>query len=148
MKRMEIEGNIPSLLKEPHIMSKTGRFETSTKTKIRTPHGTILKTVTYDGESRPFVEYNIRPICKYCKNPVGCVCFNVDNSDHPYEDAVSVLQGPWICVKIDCLLQYHKEDDPEYYACVESNFSGNKKEMAIIFSDTMPELEEGDFCPC
>ena len=145
---MRSEGIPPSIFKGATPMTETGRFETTTKTKIRTPNGTILKIVTYDGEFPPYIDYNIRPICEYCNKPAGCVCFNVDNSIKPYEDAVSVLKGLWICGNVDCILKHYKEDDPDYYSCIESNFNGDKKEMANMFFSLMPELEEGEFCPC
>ena len=129
-------------------MSKTGRFETSTKTRIKTKFGTILRTARYSEDSFPEIEYTIRPICNYCKESIGCVCFNPDNSENPYEDALSTLEGAWTCGKVKCVLAYQKENDPEYYEIMKANYNGDEEALAEAFSEIMPELEDGDFCPC
>lgn len=129
-------------------MSKTGRFETSTKTRIKTEFGTILKIIRYSEDSLPEIEYNIRPACAYCGDSVNCLCFNLDNSEHPFDDALSILEGTWICGKDKCVIAYQKENDPEYYETMNANYNGNEKALADAFSDLMPELEEGDFCMC
>lgn len=129
-------------------MSKTGRFETTTKTRIKTKFGTILKIIRYNEDSLPEIEYSIRPVCVYCEEPIGCICFNPDNSDDPFKDALSVLEGRWVCERVKCILRYHEESDPEFYETMKANYNGNEKALAEALSESMPELEEGDFCPC
>lgn len=129
-------------------MNKTGRFETTTKTTILTKCGTILKIIIYREESLPETEYVIRPACIYCEEPIGCICFNPDNSDDPLEDALSHIEGTWVCEKIKCLIRYQKENDPEYYETLKANYNGNEKDIADAVSNLMPDLEEGDFCLC
>ena len=129
-------------------MTETGRFESTTKTRIHTSDGTIIKTVRYPEDSEPFIEYNIRPICTICKEPIECLCFNLDNSDEPREDALNNLQYKWICSGVECRLKFMKEDDPEKYKEIEELCNGEAYLMSNMISDLMPELEDGDFCSC
>ena len=129
-------------------MTETGRFETTTKTKIRTPNGTIIKIVRYPEDSEPFTEYNIRPICAICKEPIECLCFNLNNSDEPREDALNNLQHEWVCSGVECQLKYMKEDNPEQYERIKEVCEGDEYRMSNMISDLMPELEDGDFCSC
>ena len=148
MKRMKSEGIFPSIFKESHIMPQSGRFESSTKTRIHTSGGTVIKIVRYPEDSEPFTEYNIRPICAICKEPIECLCFNFNNSDDPHTDAVRHLQMDWICTGVECRLKYMKEDDPEQYERIKEVCEGEPYRMSNMISDLMPELEDGDFCSC
>lgn len=129
-------------------LNKSGRFETSTKTKIKTKYGTILKVTTYDGDpdSYPDIEYKIRPICDSCGKPIECFCFNSDNSVFPYEDALSNLQRCWLCGNDDCLIKYKKEDNPELYNHLQANYNGDKKAIADAIADGLSTLDEGEYC--
>jgi len=72
-----------------------GRFNTSTKNKLTTKYGKILKVTHYRqrDEEYPDTDYRIRPTCSICGGDVGCVCYNDDNSnDEPYDAAIKGLQ--------------------------------------------------------
>lgn len=127
---------------------KSGRFESSTKTRIHTPYGTIIKITTYPEDSEPFTEYNIRPICAICKEPIECLCFNFNNSDEPHKEALKQLQCEWVCTGVECRLKYMKGDDPEQYKIIKEVCEGDAYRMSNTISDLMPELEEGEFCSC
>ena len=129
-------------------MNQSGRFDTSTKTKIKTKYGTILKVTTYDSdpESYPYTEYKIRLVCDICGKPIECFCFNSDNCDFPYEDALSNIQKCWLCEKDECLVKYEKENDPEHYRNLHTNYNGDKKAIAEAISDELGTLDEGGYC--
>lgn len=123
-------------------MIQSGRFETTTKTRIKTKYGTILKVITYDDDpdAYPDVEYKIRPICEYCGRAIECLCFNSENCDFPYEDALFNLQRCWICGSNTCLIKYQKESDPEYYSYLHANYNGNR----MLIADHLEIIGSGD----
>lgn len=129
-------------------MIQSGRFETTTKTRINTKYGTILKVTTYgeDPDAYPDVEYKIRPKCHYCEKLIECLCFNSNNCDFPYEYALSNLLRCWICDSNTCLIKYQKETDPEYYDTLHANYNGDKQLIADSISDGLGTIEEGGFC--
>ena len=129
-------------------MIQAGRFVNSTKTKIPNKYGTILKVTTYNGDTElyPDIEYKIRPVCDICGKPIECFCFNTDNSDFPYDDALSNLQKRWICGENECLIKSKKENDPEHYNTLHANYNGNKSAIAEAISDELGSLEEGGYC--
>jgi len=132
------------------IMScETGRFETSTKTKIHTEHGTLLKIITYnsDGEdSTPYTEYRIRTKCHICGKTMECICFNVCNSDNPFNDAMCNLERYWICGATDCLIANQKEEDMELYVYFAEQYNNDKEAIAECIADQLGCMEEGDLC--
>lgn len=129
-------------------MIQFGRFKNTTKTKIKTQRGTILKVTTYDGAhySYPEMEYKVKSACSICGADMGCLCFNSDNSDDPYNDAVSCLKIYWVCDKDDCLIDFMKNDDPEHYGIICEVHAGNKKAITNAISDQLGSLDCGDYC--
>lgn len=95
-------------------MIESGRFETSTKTKIKTEHGTVLKVVTYGEDCiHPSVEYRIRGICKYCGDKLDCWCFTDEYCKNPLQEAKDYLVGGFICDEPTCVIKSMKKNDPE-----------------------------------
>lgn len=129
-------------------MTQSGRFKTTTKTRIRTKYGTILKETTYDvdPESYPDIEYKIRPVCYCCGNPIDCLCFNSDNCDDLYEDALFNLKRQWICGSVMCLIQYQKEIDFKHYDVLYGNYKGNLYKISEDIADGLDTIESGESC--
>ncbi len=126
-------------------MKKSGRFDTSTKTKILTEFGTILKVDIYK-DGYHFEEYRIRPVCSHCNGKMDCVCYSEDNCEEPYEYAIGDLQKRWTCTKPDCVVDYVRTDDPEYYKDLIAKHGNDKWSMAQDIMDDWSEMDEGEFC--
>jgi len=128
-------------------MTDTGRFDTSIKTKIKTPHGTVLKISKYEEDcTSPDIEYKTRTKCSVCGAVMDCLCFNDDNATKPYDDVIECLNRVWICGNADCLIQYEKENDPERYDELVILTKGDTHAMAEIIADSIGCIEEGDVC--
>lgn len=90
----------------------TGPFDTTTKTKIKTPYGTVLKVTTYEIDNiHPSVEYRTKPKCVICGEVSDCMCYQEDN-DFTFEDAEGGLKIGLICGDPDCVIEYQRENDP------------------------------------
>jgi hypothetical protein len=127
-------------------MSTSGKFDTSTKTKLTTKFGKILKVTSYESEGQEFVEYRIKPKCSYCGGDVGCVCYHDDNSDEPYDAAIRGLQTGWICEKVDCIITYLKENNPEHYTELTKEFGDDKLSIVEYLQEQMCEDNSEIFC--
>lgn len=123
----------------------TGRFETKTQTKIKTEHGTVLKITWYVLDAQ-IEEYRIRPMCHVCGGCVDCLCFNEDNCDDPFNEALDNLQKEWTCVKDTCVIEDWKARDPDYYQELIEKHGGNIKSIASDIRDDLSEIDQGAFC--
>ena len=123
-----------------------GRFDTITKTKITTPYGIILKVTRYEEDSNLDVEYKVRPVCVHCHQPLDCFCFNDDNSDFPYEDALYNLKMSWVCERYECLSKYMLEFDPELFGVLCTRHKGDKLKISDSIYDQLGVVGAGDFC--
>ncbi len=142
--------DVPGILVQHKKLQRwqiAGRFNTETKTKISTEHGTILKVTLYLEDNFVIEEYRIRPKCDECGGDLDCICFNENNSDKPFEDAIINLKRKWICARPQCQVNYLKKDDPEYYKELFDSYNGNIEEMAQGLLDDMDsDLDEGELC--
>ncbi len=128
-------------------MDKSGRFRSTTKTKIHTLQGTILKITKYKRGSKPRIEFQARPHCIICGKHTDCLCFTKDNSDtDPYESAINGLKRGWLCGSTECLIEYEKRDDFENYERLMKDYKGDRPLIAHAISLRLPEMEEGEFC--
>lgn len=131
-----------------------GRFPTSTKTKIKTEWGTILKITTYDpddGEFPPKEEYKIKPKCQFCGNPVDCYCYNDDNCDSGmdlFEKALEDLKKKWMCMSTSCIIQGLKEYDPDRYKELKDLYEDDKESIADEIRDNLPDMDGGEGSSC
>lgn len=93
-----------------------GRFDTSTKTKIKTPYGTILKVSRYEEDcTEPDIEYKVRLVCTYCKELVDCYCFNDDDYElgNAFEEATELLQFGMVCDNPQCVIKRGLDNEPD-----------------------------------
>lgn len=127
-------------------MIDSGRFNTTTKVKISTQFGTILKVTHYNIDEDPYDEYRIRPKCSKCGGDVGCVCYNYNNSDDPEQSAIDGLQSRWVCDKIHCLYEYMKEYTPEKYNKMKAIYGDDEWSIVEALQDEMQEDDNGIFC--
>lgn len=126
-------------------MNKSGKFDTTTKTKIHTEHGTILKVTIYDADERNYItEYRIKPKCDICGGDVGCVCFHEDNSDNPYRDAFEHLIKRWLCDKAHCICTFMK--DSSIYKKLEEKYGDDEWSIAEALQEEMQYDGEDIFC--
>lgn len=97
-----------------HVMSMTsGRFDTSTKTKIKTPYGTVLKVTRYEEDSNPDIEYKVRPKCIHCKKADECYCFNEGDYENALESATELLQFGMVCDTPLCVIKQGLDNNPD-----------------------------------
>lgn len=122
-------------------MSKqAGRFETTTKTKITTEHGTILKVTTYYDEGYTEDNYKIKPKCGVCGEGIECLCYD------SFKTAVSNLERGWICSNTVCVIEDTKKSNPDYYEELMKKFKGDQYAVAEEVRENWSELEEGELC--
>lgn len=96
------------------IEMSSGSFETTTRTKIKTAFGTVLKLTRYNPHGEPEVEYWARPKCTYCKTVTECLCY----SEFDYYDALGrateLLQMGTVCENPQCVIKCALRCDPEW----------------------------------
>ena len=124
---------------------KSGRFESTTHTLIKTKHGSILKKI-HNNNITQKKEFRTRPHCMICGKHTDCLCFTTENSDNPYEDAIDALKRGWLCGDDNCFIEYEKKEYPENYEALMDRHNGDLKEVAYAISNSLPEMEEGEFC--
>ena len=125
-------------------MIESGRFDTSTKTKIRTKHGTILKVVTYEEDcTGPTIEYRIRGICKYCGDKLDCWCFTDEYFEDPLQEAKDSLVGGFICDEPACVIKSEKENDPEQLKILQANYKDDEYGLRDAIQESWGEWDEG-----
>jgi hypothetical protein len=126
-------------------MKDTGRFETTTKDKIITENGKILKVVIY-GYEDPHEEYRIRPKCEFCGEDIGCVCYTYDNSNNPFKEAKKGLISNWCCDNIHCIYKYLKKYNREKYNELVSKYGDDEYAIVEELVLDFPEDDDGLFC--
>ena len=125
-------------------MTGTGRFDTTTTTKIKTKHGTVLKVATYEEDcTRPDIEYKIRGTCKYCGDKLECWCFTEDNFEDPLQEAIDCLSTGFICDKPRCVIESEKENDPEQLKILQANYEDDEYAIRDAIWETWGECEDG-----
>jgi len=125
-------------------MIQTGRFDTSTKTRIKTKHGTVLKVVTYKEDcTRPDIEYRIRGICKYCGDKLDCWCFTDEYFDDPLQEATDCLVGGFICDEPACVIKSEKENDPKKLKELMKRYGEEESAVRDAIQDSWGEWDEG-----
>lgn len=125
-------------------MSGTGPFDTSTKTKIKTPYGTILKVSRYEvGFGRPETEYKIHGKCSYCGADMGCWCFEEDNCDDPIQEATDCLRGGFVCESPTCVIACKMNDDPDFVAELRDKYSDDEDSIMDEIMESWGELDGG-----
>jgi hypothetical protein len=108
-------------------MIQSGRFDTSTKTKIKTEHGTILKVVVYEDDcTRPDIEYRIRGICDYCGDKLDCWCFTDEQFKDPLQEATDYLVRGFVCDKPECVIKFEEKNDPEQLKILQANYKDDE----------------------
>ena len=122
------------------------QFETTTKVKIKTEWGTILKVTHYSPEFEPYNEYKINPKCMMCGRNIGCMCFDWDNSESPYQAAIEHLMSTWICNLEKCVFESAKSDDPEYFDDMYEIFKGDKRKLLQHLQFKDGNVSESNFC--
>jgi len=92
----------------------SGRFDTTTKTKIKTPHGTVLKVARYDYDFlQPDIEYKIRGVCRQCGKPTECFCYDESEFSNAFESAIEGLRFGFLCDNPQCVIRCEMETNPE-----------------------------------
>ena len=126
----------------------SGKFNTSTKNKLTTKYGKILKVTHYESdEAYPIMEYKIRPICSICGGDVGCVCYNNDNSDdEPYDAAIKGLQQKWCCEKSHCICEFMKEYNSEKYKKLVKKYGNDEQSISDNLLEEFVDSGEDIFC--
>jgi len=125
----------------------SGRFETTTKIKISTPYGNILKVTHYDVDEEPHNEYKMRPKCSICGGNVNCVCYNDNNSDEPLQSAIDAFQKEWCCEKIHCICEFMKSTYTDMYEELKAKYGDD--EWSIVESlrgEVIDSDDDGIFC--
>lgn len=122
----------------------TGRFDTSTKTKIKTPFGTVLKVIRYEEDSNPDVEYKARPICSYCKTPMDCYCYNDGDFEDALEKATELIQFGMVCDNPQCVIKMEKVRNPENLERLEGKYPDDEYGLRDAIQESWPECDE---CP-
>ena len=107
------------------MIYKSGKFDNTTKVKIETPYGNILKVTHYHIGEEPYDEYKVRPKCAICGGKALCMCFSDDNSDNPEQEAIDSLQRDFTCEKPHCICEIFKRIRPEEYAKLEMTFGND-----------------------
>lgn len=125
------------------------RFDNTTKTKIVTEHGTVLKVDYYDADGEHYIDYKIRPRCSICGKVVDCVCYNEDNSDNPFNTALSSLKTKWTCDNSNCLVEFMEKHNPDLLSQIKKEHGNDPDEIsyaliAILFIDNVES--DGEFC--
>jgi hypothetical protein len=113
----------------------SGRFETTTKIKINTPHGSILKVVHYEIDEEPHDEYKVRQKCSICNGSTICLCYNDNNSDDPLQSAIDSLSRKWYCDKVHCICEYIKKNLPDKYEELRAAYNNNESAMVESLQD-------------
>lgn len=129
-------------------MSKnSGRFETTTKTKIQTPKGNILKVTHYDIDEEPYDKYKVRPKCSICGENISCLCYNDDNSDDPLQSAINTFYREWACNNIHCICEYMKTHYTRKYEELATIFGDDESAIVESLLDEMSDYDdESIFC--
>ena len=122
------------------------QFDTTTKVKLKTKYGTILKVTHYSPEFESYNEYKINPKCKICGDNIGCMCFDWNNSDEPYETAVDHLESTWICNKQRCVFKSAKDDDPEHFDDMYDVFKGDERKLLHHLQFRDGNVGDSNFC--
>ncbi len=123
----------------------TGRFDTTTKTKLTTKYGKILK-VTHFEYCIEYAEYKIKPTCSICGGDVGCVCYNDDNSDAPFDSAIKGLQQEWCCEKSQCICDYVKKNNPKEYKKLTDKYGDDIWSISEVIQEEWGDYGEDIFC--
>ena len=127
-------------------MIQTGRFDSSTKTKIKTEHGTILKVATYEEDcTGPTIEYKIRGICKYCGDKLDCWCFTDEYFEDPLQEAKDCLVGGFICDEPACVIKSEKKNDPEKLKEFMKMYGEDEYAVRDAIQESWGEWDEGPY---
>jgi len=123
----------------------SGRFDNVTKTKIKTPYGTVIKQTRYEEDSNPDVEYKVRPICSYCKEPVDCYCFNECDYElgNALEGAIELLQFGFVCDNPQCIIKQGLDNNPELTNQLILNYGEDVWSISNAILDSWPDWDEG-----
>ncbi len=124
----------------------SGRFETSTKVKISTPNGNVLKVTHYPIDEEPFDDYRIRPKCEFCGGDVGCVCYSEGEYDNSLSEATDGLLRDWCCEKIDCLYKALEKYNPDKLTSLKLTYGDDKWSIVDAMMEDFPEDDYGIFC--
>jgi len=125
----------------------SGRFNTTTKVKIETPYGVILKVTNYPVCEDSYEEYKIRPKCAICGEKALCMCFTYDNSDDPEQDAIDNLQRDFTCEKPNCICKSFKKIEPEVYVKLEKKYGDDIWSICEKLQEKYyTEDDDGIFC--
>ena len=124
----------------------SGKFNTTTKIKISTLNGNVLKVTNYNVYEEPYEEYKIRPKCSICGGDVGCICYNYDNSDNPAEDATDGLLKRWCCEKAHCICEFLKDYNPEKYKELVKKYGDDEWSISEVLQEEFVDNDENIFC--
>lgn len=131
-------------------MKNSGRFETTTKVKIPTPFGVVLKVTIYNIDEEPIepiIEYRIRPKCAICGENAPCMCFSYDNFDNPEQESIDTLQKELTCEKSHCICETFKKMMPEEYTRLEKEHGGDVLSICEALQEKYyTEADDGLFC--
>lgn len=125
-------------------MITTGPFDTTTKTKIKTKYGTVLKVTTYEVDcTHPDVEYKIKSTCKYCGEKLDCWCFTEDNFDDPLHEAIDYLTIAFACDRPKCVIEYERQNDPEQLKKLQANYKDDEYGLRDVIWESWGEWDDG-----
>ena len=131
-------------------MSNTsGQFETTTKVKINTPQGNILKVAHYEIDEEPYDEYKVRQKCSVCGESTICLCYNDNNSDDPLQSAIDSFSKEWCCDKVHCIYEYIKKNLLDKYEELRAAYNNDESAMVESLQDEIfvdDSDDNGIFC--
>jgi hypothetical protein len=123
-------------------MINTGKFYTTTKIKISTPNGNVLKVSHYNIDEEPWDEYKIRPKCSICGGDVGCVCYSENNVDDPLQKATDGLKQKWTCEKTHCVYKFLEQINSEEIKRLKLTYGEDEQAIVEELQDEYCEEEE------
>ncbi len=107
-------------------MIQAGRFDSTTKTKIKTQHGTLLKVTLYEEDCLPQVEYKIYGVCRQCGGPVGCFCYDESEFSDAFNHAILGMRFGFLCEKTECAIRSEMEINPERVEALIEKYGNDK----------------------
>jgi len=127
-------------------MNNSGRFNTTTKVKLSTPNGSVLKVTNYLVDEEPFDDYRIRPKCEFCGGDVGCVCYSVHEYTDPLIEATEGLLKDWCCEKIDCLYKALEKYNPDKLKSLKLTYGDDKQSIVDALMEEFTDDDTNLFC--
>jgi hypothetical protein len=107
----------------------------TTKTKIKTQHGTILKVTTYEYGEQPDIEYKVRTHCVRCGCDTGCLCFQ-ESEGYSIKDVIAYAPYELLCDKNECIIEFESQHDPELLKILQDKYKNDEIGLAQAIEDS------------